>query len=116
VAKIDGKGGAWIKVDGISPNSDGTAWDAKQRVGFAKGYPVQFNTVAVTNAATKDAGQLAVVNSLVASLKDPVFDLPGIAYVPTSTETAYKATAITKGNLAVYTRTLNAYAPLSLNK
>jgi len=116
VAKIDGKGGAWIKVDGISPNSNGTSWDAKQRVGLAKGYPVQFNTVAVKNAATKDVGQLAVVNSLVASLKDPVFDLPGVAYVPTSAETAFKATAIEKGNLAVYTRTLNAYAPLSLNK
>lgn len=110
LAKIDGKGGAWIKVDGISPNSDGTNFDAKQRVGFAKGYPLQFNTVAVTNAATKDAGQIKVVNALVAALQDPAYDLPGVAYLDKAA-----VTAAGKTNAAKYTRTMNAYAPLHLN-
>jgi len=108
---VGGKAASWVKVDGISPNvvanSDGTvSWDAKQRAGFAKGYPLQFNTVAVTNNATTDAGQIKVVNALVAGLKDPAYDLPGVAYISGGTAT----------NAAPYTRTINAYAPLSLNK
>jgi len=110
-AKIGTKAGvSWVKVDGISPNSDGTAWDANQRVGFAKGYPLQFNTVAVTNAATKDAGQVKVVTALVAALKDPSYDLPGVAYLDKAA-----VTAAGKTNAAPYTRTINAYAPLSLH-
>ena len=104
-------GVSWVKVDGISPNSDGTAWDASQRVGFAKGYPLQFNTVAAVNAATKDAGQINVVNTLVAALKDPSYDLPGVAYLDKAA-----VTAASKTNAAPYTRTINAYAPLSLNQ
>jgi len=111
LSKIDSKGGAWIKVDGISPNSDGTTFDPKQRVGFAKGYPLQFNTVAVTNAADKDAGHAIVVSALIKALKDPAYDLPGVAYLDKAA-----VTAAGKTNLATYTRTINAYAPLTLNK
>jgi len=107
LSKIDGKGGTWIKVDGISPNSDGTTFDPKQRVGFAKGYPLQFNMVAAVNTATKDVGQAKVVSALVAAMQDPSYDLPGVAYLDKT-----KATA---ANVAKYTRTINAYAPLSLN-
>jgi hypothetical protein len=102
---------SWVKVDGISPNSDGSNWDTKQRIGFAKGYPLQFNMVAATNAATKDVGQTKVVNALIAALKDPAYDLPGVAYLD-----AAAVSAAGTNNLAPYTRTINAYAPLTLNK
>jgi len=110
LSKIDGKGGAWIKVDGISPNSNGTTFDAKQRVGFANGYPLQFNTVVATNGATKDVGQSKVVSALVNGMKDPAYDLPGVAYLDKTAVNAAGASVAAK-----YTRTINAYAPLHLN-
>ena len=102
------QGGAFVKIDGFSPNSDGTNWDPKQRVGFSKGYPLQFNTVALINSATKDFGQINVVNALIVALKDPGYDLTGVAYLDRSLSG--------KNNWAKYTRSINAYAPLSLNK
>jgi len=126
---IDKKGGAWVKVDGISPNVIVTtttttganpvstttlSWDAKQRAGFANGYPLQFNTVVAKNNATTDAGKVKVVTEVIKALKDPAYNLPGVVYTPDATDTATIAAATANGSLAKYTRTMNAYAPLSL--
>jgi hypothetical protein len=110
--RIGGRlGASWVKVDGISPNSDGTNWDPKLRVGFARAYPLQFNVIAAYNAANKNLGQIKVVNALINAMKDPVYDIQGVAYLDASA-----VTSAGKNNWAKYTRSINPYAPLSLNK
>jgi len=104
----DLKGATWVKLGGISPNfkADGTI-DSKQRVGLQAGYPMQFEMVAIKNAANDKVPALkAVVDSIVTALADPTYNLGGIAYIG-STDATKKA---------VYTRggRGNNYAPLTI--
>ena len=108
VYPTDTKNTTWVKLGGISPNykADGTL-DAKQRVGMQSGYPMQFEMVAIKNAANDKTPALkAVVDSIVTALADPTYNLAGIAYIG-STDAA---------NKAVYTRggKGNNYAPLTI--
>jgi hypothetical protein len=114
-ANGDLKGATWVKLGGISPNfkADGTL-DSKQRVGMQAGYPMQFEMVAIKNAANDKTPALkAVVDSIVTALADPTYDLAGIAYIGTP---AANATAAEVAKYAKYTRggLGNNYAPLSV--
>jgi len=100
------KGASWVKLDGISPNYDmstGTH-DTKQRVGMQAGYPFQFEMVALKNAKSTGASK-AVATSIVTGLQTDTYNLPGIAYIGSSSST-YKAN-FWRGGLA------NNYAPLT---
>jgi hypothetical protein len=104
----DLKGATWVKLGGISPNfkADGTQ-DSKQRVGMQAGYPMQFEMVAIKNAANDKTPALkAVVDSIVTALADPTYNLAGIAYIG-STDSTKKATYY-RGGLG------NNYAPLTV--
>jgi len=99
-------GGSWVKLDGISPNYDmstGTH-DTKQRTGMQAGYPFQFEMVAIKNASNRNTQQ-AVVNAIVTGLATDTYNLPGIAYIGSSTST-YKANFYRGGSA-------NNYAPLT---
>ena len=108
VYPTDTKNTTWVKLGGISPNfkADGTL-DSKQRVGMQAGYPMQFEMVAIKNAANDKTPALkAVVDSIVTALADPTYNLAGIAYIG-STDSTKKATYY-RGGLG------NNYAPLTV--
>ena len=95
-------GGSWVKLDGISPNYDmstGTH-DTKQRKGMQAGYPFQFEMVAIKNAANT-SGVKSAVNSIVTGLATDTYNLPGIAYIGSSTST-YKANFYRGGSASNY--------------
>jgi hypothetical protein len=101
-------GATWVKLGGISPNckADGTL-DSKQRVGMQAGYPMQFEMVAIKNAANSKVPAIqGVVDSIVTALADPAYNLAGIAYIG-STDATKKAT-YTRGGRG------NNYAPLTI--
>jgi len=104
----DLKGATWVKLGGISPNFNATGTqDAKQRVGMQAGYPMQFEMVAIKNAANDKTPALkAVVDSIVTALADPTYNLAGIAYIG-STDATKKATYYRGGKG-------NNYAPLTV--
>ena len=108
VYPADTKNTTWVKLGGISPNfkADGTL-DSKQRFGMQAGYPMQFEMVAIKNAANDKTPALkAVVDAIVTGLANPTYNLAGIAYIG-STDATKKA---------VYTRggKGNNYAPLTI--
>jgi len=99
-------GGSWVKLDGISPNYDmstGTH-DTNQRKGMQAGYPFQFEMVAIKNAANR-SNQQAVVDAIVTGLATDTYNLPGIAYIGSSSST-YKAKFYRGGSA-------NNFAPLT---
>jgi len=99
-------GASWVKLDGISPNYDmstGTH-DTNQRTGMQAGYPFQFEMVAIKNASNRNT-QAAVVNAIVTGLATDTYNLPGIAYIGSTTST-YKAKFYRGGSA-------NNYAPLT---
>jgi hypothetical protein len=101
----DIKGANWVKLDGISPNYDMSTGlhDTKQRVGMQAGYPFQFEMVAIKGGG--NGGQKTLVNAIITGLQTDTYDLPGIAYIGSSTS-AYAA-KFYRGGLG------NNYAPLT---
>lgn len=96
------KGAGFVKIDGFSPNFNGDLLDPKARFGMTIGYPFAYDMQAVKNTAL--AGDyLDIYTKIVAALKDPARDLPGIAYIGSSD--AAKNTPFTHSG--------NNYLPLS---
>jgi len=108
----DTKNTTWVKLGGISPNlklatGGATIVDTKQRAGMQAGYPMQFEMVALKNAANdKTPAIKAVVDSIVSALAEPSYNLAGIAYI-NATDATKKATYY-RGGVA------NNYAPLTV--
>jgi len=122
-----GNNASWVKIDGISPNFTGAtqAIDSKQRTGMANGYPFQYEMVAIKNTKILKAAtgvvpkQKAVVDAVVAGLKNSAYNLAGLSYYSISsgdTDTLPTATPPTSKK-AVFTRGGNAanFTPLVVN-
>jgi hypothetical protein len=73
-----------VKVDGFSPNFDGTAIDASAKATLAKGYPVQFEFVSLA-PATQAAPQAAVVTMFNTGLANVANAVKGVVYKTQST-------------------------------
>jgi len=110
----------WVKLGGISPSfkldtvstsSTYNTWiaDSKQRAGMQAGYPMQFEMVAIKNAANDKTPALkAVVDSIVTALAEPSYNLTGIAYIGATGTHADKKATYYRGGVG------NNYAPLTL--
>jgi len=72
-----------VKIDGMSPNFDGSAADSSAKVTLAKGYPFQFEFGAVALAANK-APQAQVAANFIAGLGDAANNLKGVVYTSQS--------------------------------
>ena len=73
-----------VKVDGFSPNFDGTAIDSNAKATLAKGYPFQFEFVSLA-PATQAAPQAAVVGMFNAGLTNIANAVKGVVYKSQST-------------------------------
>jgi hypothetical protein len=93
------KGALFVKIDGASPNMTLAGLDPKARKGLQAGYPYAYemSTVTAAKMATdaKQANQKFIAEAITNALKDPSYDLAGLAYIG-STDTT-KNTAYTRG-------------------
>lgn len=76
-----------IKIDGMSPNFDGTAIDSKAKVTLSKGYPFQFEFGSVELAANK-APQARVATLFKTGLSDTANNLKGVVYTTGTSPTS----------------------------
>jgi hypothetical protein len=104
------KGALFVKIDGASPNMTYAGLDAKARIGMQHGYPyaLEMSTVTPAKLATdaKLANHKAIGEAITAALKDPSYNLAGIAYI--NSADASKNTPYTHGGV-------NNFLPLVKN-
>jgi hypothetical protein len=104
------KGALFVKIDGASPNMTLAGLDSKARIGMKTGYPyaMEMSTVTPAKMATdaKLANHKAIGEAITAALKDPSYDLAGIAYINSTDAT--KNTPYTRGGV-------NNFLPLVKN-
>lgn len=88
----------WVKLDGQSPDFTGanaTALDSKYRTALMNGYSFAMEFQTLKSAKLGEGVYSAIYSDIVSGLKDPAYDLTGIAYIG-STDAA-KNTSWTRG-------------------